>query len=391
MKKTLIALALVILASGCTQPIRKYWSEDGILSLAPATWGKSLWSAQDSYSLSGSNGKSIWTKTFQGAKWVVAKNFDGNLLLVGDDRIIEKIDLDGNVIWRWETPVGQMLYPFATDGIHLVCAHDRDVKSNTNSVDIQTIDMTDGSMAWQLQDVDYSGVLTLKQYFGKVTHFVVPNIVGDSVFLEGFSVADGKFLWRRTWDKAPSGQQPVIDSDTNNCWIWKANSTGFEIGFVDRKSGQISTTKYQSSELPTTRKLIGGKLFLKFKSETVYLDKTLKVTKLSREWFPVCRIPQSDMILVQNSDCTYLGVADTNLANVTKSLKISVCYDGVPGLATGEVYLMPNASPLDFPAFRCMIFTPATEQLLKIPEMLKNLGKGTKLIDLATQLHKIKH
>lgn len=382
MKHTLFLSFAVILLVSCSNPVTQTWSDSGRFSISPVTWGESLWCKQNTLTMSGQDGKSLWTKEYSNAKWLRTQNFDGNLIIIGDDRIIEKIDENGKTLWTWEAPPKQLVYPFLAGQGNLVCALDINTDYNLNPISILSINLSDGSVSWVLEDNDYSGALTLDPMETRTNYLVIPTSIGSTVYLECFSCKDGSFLWRKNWNNPPSGQHPILASDNTSCIIWKKSNTGLEFGLIDRKTGNIKTAKLDESSSLTKKSYHNGDLFLKFKSGAYRFSKDMSFAKLSSEWFPLCGVPGDETYLVQNSDCTYVAIADKNLANVQKSFKTDICYTGIAGCGFGEVYLKPTLSPLDFKALRCVIYSKQFLRLANIPKILANLGKGSKLTDL---------
>ncbi len=382
MKRTLfLSLAIILLAS-CSNPVTQTWSDSGRFSISPVTWGKSLWSKQNTLTMSGQDGKALWTKEYSNAKWLRTQNFDGNLIIIGDDRIIEKIDENGKTLWTWEAPPKQLVYPFLVGQGNLICALDINTDYNLNPISILSINLSDGSISWLLEDNDYSGALTLDPTETSTNYLVIPTSIGSTVYLECFSCKDGRFLWRKNWNNPPSGQHPVLACGSLSCIIWKKTSDGLEFGSIDRKTGNIKTAKLDESSSLTKKLYCNNELFLKFRSGAYRLGKDMSFTKLSSEWFPLCGIPGDETYLVQNSDCTYVAIADKNLSNVQKSFKTEICYTGIAGHGFGEVYLKPTLSPLDFKALRCVAYSKQFLGLGNIPKILANLNKGAKLTDL---------
>jgi hypothetical protein len=341
--------------------------------------------------MSGSNGKALWTREYTTAKWLRTQNFAGNLIVIGDDRIIEKIDDTGKTLWRWEAPQKQLAYPFLVGHGNLICALDTDTDYNLNQIKILALNLSDGTASWTLEDHDYSGALTLDPLESKTNYMVIPSSVGESVFLECFSCKDGKFLWRKNWDKPPSGQHPILAYDSTSCIIWKKTTDGLEFGTIDRKTGSIKSSKLNETSSLLKKLYSNGNLFLKFKGGAFRFDKNLSFTKLATEWFPLCGIPGDNTLLVQNNDCTNVAIADKNLANVQKSFKTEICYTGIAGQGFGEMYLKPTLSPLDFQAIRCVAYSKQFLNLGNIPKILADLGKGAKLTDLFIVLQPLKN
>jgi hypothetical protein len=373
----------MFLFASCSAPVTQTWSDTGRFSISPVAWGLSLWSKQNTLSLSGSDGKVLWSKEYTDLKWIRTLNFAGKLIVVGDDRIIENIDRKGKTLWRWSVPPKQLVYPFATGNGKLICAVDTDTDYNQNPISLMALNIKDGSVSWTLEDHDYSGALTLEPLESNIAHIVVPSIVGDSIFLECFSCSDGKFIWRKNWNKPPSGQHPILASDALDCLIWSKTPTGIEVGFVNRKSGVIKTTKLAESTSAVKKLYSNGNLFLRFKSGICYrLDKFLNYKQTPNEWFPICNIPGDNTYLAQNNDCTYLAIVDKDLTNIQKALKTTVCYTGISGVGFGEAYLKPMLSPLDYQAIRCIAVSKQQQRLFEIPKIFSRLGKGAKLTDL---------
>jgi hypothetical protein len=381
--------ALVILLAGCKEPMTKFWGEDGRFSITPASWGKSLWSRQDTYYMSGFDGKLVWQKTLDGVKWIRTLGFGRELYLVADDRILVKIDIDGNILWKWEASEGQLIYPFATSKKDILCAFDSNASYNQNPVSIVAVDIKDGKTSWTLDDHDYAGILTIEPVADACEHFVVPNVVGDSVFLEGFQSSDGKFLWRKNWDKPPSGQHPILANDSKDCWIWKKTTRGVDIGLMDKKTGTIGTTSIGVLTSSINYKNLNDYLYVKFQDGFYRFDKNMSVTNINSSWFPVCQVPGTDKLVVQNRDCTSLGVSDASLSDVTKTFPIKVCYDGIPGWGFGEVYVMPKISPFDFRTYRFVVANEKLNLLLDLSNKLANLNRGTSLADITLTIYQI--
>lgn len=382
MKRVLfLSLSLILLAS-CSNPVTQTWSDSGRFSISPVTWGKSLWSKQNTLTMSGQNGKALWSSEYSNTKWLRTHNFAGNLIVVGDDRIIERIDENGKTLWTWEAPPKQLIYPFLVGQGNLICAIDINTDYNLNPISLMALNLSDGSISWTLDDHDYSGALTLDPLETKTNYLVIPTTVGESVFIESFSCKDGRFIWRKNWDKPPTGQHPILACDNISCVLWKKTVNGIEFGSINRKNGTIILAKLDESTSLLKKLYCNGELFLKFRNGTYKLGKDLSFTKLSSEWFPLCGIPGDETYLVQNSDCTYVAIADKNLSNVQKSFKTDVCYTGIAGHGFGEVYLKPTLSPLDFKALRCVAYSKQFLGLGNIPKILTNLSKGAKLTDL---------
>lgn len=375
-------IAALILFASCSEPVVQTWSETGRFTISPVQWGNALWTKQNTITMSGPSGKALWTREYTDLKWTRTHNFSGNLIVVGDDRVIERIDISGKTIWRWSAPTRQLVYPFAFGLGNLICALDTDTDYNLNSISIIALNLRDGTVSWSLEDHDYSGAFTLEPLESGISHLVIPTAVGESVFLECFSCHDGKFIWRKNWNKPPSGQHPILASNSSSCVIWRKTQTGVEFGLVDRKTGTIRTSKLDESSSLVRKLYGGGCLFLRFRSGSYRLDPDLSIAKLSGEWFPLCPIPGDDAYLVQNTDCTSLALADKTLSKIRKSIKTDICYTGIPGIGFGEVYLKPTISPLDFKAVRCIAHSKQQQNLALASKVLPGLGKGTQITDL---------
>lgn len=382
MKRYAWILALFVFITSCSKPVVQTWTDSGRFTITPVQFGNALWTKQNTLTMSGPTGKALWTREYNDIKWTRTHNFSGNLVVVGDDRIIERIDISGKTMWRWSAPPKQLVYPFATGLGNLICALDTDTDYNLNPITLIAINLRNGQVSWSLDDHDYSGALTLEPLERGISHLVIPTAVGDSVFLECFSCHDGKFIWRKNWNKPPSGQHPILAGDSVSCIIWRKTQTGVEFGHVNRKTGSIKTTKLDQTSSLIKKLLSNGNLFLKFKSGSYRLGDDLSIANMPTEWFPLCQIPGDQSYLVQNIDCSSLALADSNLTQITKVQKTDICYTAISGVGFGEVYLKPTLSPLDFQAIRCIAYSKQLQNLELASKVLSMLGKGSKLTDL---------
>lgn len=390
-KASILIIASIIALSSCSQPLSKMWTETGKFSITPVTWGKLLWGSQDTYGMSGSNGKPIWTKSLEGVKWTTVTNLDGKLFVMGDNRIIARINETGDILWKIENSPGIGIYPVAVTKNLIITAFDTSTEYQQNPVSMLALDIETGNHTWQLEDHDYSGALTIPVAKTAATHIVIPQMVGDSVFLEGFDLSDGRFLWRKTWDKPPSGQFPVLEGTKDFCWIWKKTGSGIEFGTIDKKTGAVKSVKYQDMTGLVDRKVIDGRLYLKFRSGLISVDSFLNIKKIDGIWFPLCQITGTNKLAVIDNQCTTIAVSDMNLSGAKKAFNVDVCYLGIPGAGLGEVYLYPVTSPVDFPTFRCQLSNPEDiKTIYEIPDTLRQLGKGKTLNDLVILAKKLR-
>lgn len=392
MKRISIFLLLATFAlSSCSQPLSKMWTETGKFSITPVSWGKLLWGSQDTFGMSGPNGKPLWTKNLDGVKWTSVTNMGGRLFVIGDSRILARINENGDILWKVENSPGVGIYPVAVTEKLIITAFDTSTEYQQNPVSLLALDIETGSHVWQLEDHDYSGALTIPVSKMAVSYIVIPQMVGDSVFLEGFDLNDGKFLWRKTWDKPPSGQFPIIECAKDFCWVWKKTTSGIEFGTIDKRTGAVKTAKYQDMTGLVDKKVIDGRLFLKFRSGLLSIDSILAIKKIEGIWFPLCQITGTNKLAVIDNQCTTIAVSDMNLTSAKKAFNVNVCYLGIPGAGLGEVYFYPVTSPVDFPTFRCQLSNAEDiKTIYEIPSTMRQLGKGKSLNDLVILIKKLK-
>lgn len=392
MKRLAVILAFVTVFGGCANVgLEKRWGSVRRSQIVPVPSGKCLYAEQDVYGLLAANGEVLWSKEVANARRVSLKKFGDTYYVLGDNTQLERINLFGNTIWKYNAPSGSSIFPVASSKSLIVAAFDQDSTYPLNGIELVAFSVADGTEAWRLSDRDYQQMLLLppQDFFSEI--IIAPYIRGTTAWIDGIRAKDGTQLWRSLQSIPRSGHPFILAQTEEKIWLWQAKDEGVEAFVLNRQNGALVGKSSGASYSMADYAFVRNQVFVFFRDRTYRIDEKGKYSEFKSEWMPISSVPGvPDKFVVLQRDCEKFGIMDEKTMKVEEGFKLPVCYYGIPGLSPGEFYLVPEVDPFDHQAFKMTYFTAKEVQAGKSLDALENLGKNKSLFDVLDSVRKIR-
>lgn len=386
-----MAFLCVALAGCANVGFEKRWGSVRRSQIIPVPSGKCLYAEQDVFGLLASNGAVLWSKEVAGARRVSLKKFGDTYYVLGDNTQLERINLEGDTIWKYNAPSGTSVFPVASSKSLLVVAFDQDSSYPLNSIELVAFSVADGTEAWRLSDRDYQQMLLLppQDFFSEI--IIAPYMRGTTAWIDGIKTKDGTQLWRSLHSIPRSGHPFILAQTDDKIWLWQAKEDGVETFVVGRQNGAVAGKSEGASYSMADYTFVRNQVFVFFKDRTYRIDDKGKYSEFKSDWMPIASVPGvADRFVVLQRGCEKFGVMNTLTMKVEEGFKLPVCYYAISGLSPGEFYLVPEVAPFDHQAFKMTYLTNKEIQTGKSFEALKSLGKDKSLFDVLDNAKKIR-
>lgn len=392
MRRVVVVLLLAFFFAGCSKAgLYKIWGSVRRSQVVPVLSGKCLYAEQDMFGLLASNGEVIWSKEISGARRVSLKKIGNSYYVLGDNTQLERINLSGNTIWKYNAPSGTSIFPLASSQTLLIAGFDQDSSYPLNSIELVALSTADGSEAWRLSDRDYQQMLLLppQDFFSDI--IVAPYIRGTTAWIDGISAKDGKQVWRSLHSIPRSGHPFILAQTEDKIWLWQSKDEGIETFVLNRQDGSILGKSSGVSYSMADYAFVRDQIFVFYRDKTFRIDGKGQYLEFKSDWMPISSIPGvAGKYVALERDCVRFGIMDAASMKVEEGFKLQVCYYAIPGISPGEFYLVPEVAPFDHQAYKMKYFTGKEGQADKALDALESLGKDKTLFDVLDNIRKIR-
>lgn len=392
MRRLLVILALTVILAGCAKTgLEKIWGSVRRTQIVPVPSGKCLYAEQDIYGLLAPNGEVIWSKEIASARRVSLKKFGNTYYALGDNTSLERINLSGDALWKYNAPSGTSIFPLASSQTLLIAGFDQDSSYPLNSIELVAFSIADGSEAWRLSDRDYQQMLLLppQDFFSDI--IVAPYIRGTTAWVDGINAKDGRQVWRSLHSIPRSGYPFILAQTEDKIWLWQSKNEGVETFVLNRQDGSILDKSSGASYSMADYAFVRDQIFVFYRDKTFRIDDKGQYLEFKSDWMPISSIPGvTGKYVALERDCERFGIMDAVTLKVEEGFKLQVCYYAIPGISPGEFYLVPEVAPFDHQAYKMKYLTGKEIQADKALDALENLGKDKTLFDVLDSVRKIR-